>query len=250
MKFDTIILDVESYLYRACTACKILHQESEFVFVEKYNIGKGIDYLVGVIEGFKNKFSSNNIVIVLGDKDNNFRKEINHKYKSHRGAKPLMYDMIVDWMCNKYEVITLPTLEADDTCRIVYEDNNTWKGSKVIVTIDKDFYTVPCNLYRDNIKDNKVVTITEEDARINLYRQILTGDKTDGYDGIKGIGPKQAEKLITKDTTIEELKQIFLDNNLTEKDFNINYLMAKIASFNEYDFIKHSVKKEVVNGIK
>ena len=45
------------------------------------------------------------------------------------------------------------------------------------------------------------VTTSEEDAKMFLYKQMLTGDSTDGIEGVAGIGPKKAEKILSNVTT-------------------------------------------------
>ena len=146
-----------------------------------------------------------------------------------------MYEYLLPMVINKYNVISLPELEADDTCRIIFEDNKNFAGEKIIVTIDKDFYSVPCNLYRDNPKDRTIVKVSEEDARINEFIQVIMGDKTDGYCGIPNYGEVKARKFVTKDTTIEDIIKLYEDNGLKEEDAILNYNMAHILSINEYD---------------
>ena len=39
--------------------------------------------------------------------------------------------------------------------------------------------------------------ISEEEGIRNFYKQILTGDTVDNIKGLKGIGPKKAEKILS-----------------------------------------------------
>ena len=242
VKFNYAIIDIESYLHNACIACKTLQAlpNQVGVYTEVYDLKLGIDYIDKIINGFLDQLQARQEVLVIGDKDN-FRKELNPLYKSHRGAKPLMYDMMVDYIIGKYKVISLKNLEADDTIRIIYEDDANFKGEKIIVTIDKDFYSVPCTLYRDNIKDREVVTVTEEDARVNEYVQVIMGDKTDGYVGIPNYGEAKARRFVTSSTTWDDIVQLYKDNGLTEDDANINYNMAHIVGFRDYNMLAGNV---------
>jgi hypothetical protein len=81
--------------------------------------------------------------------------------------------------------------EADDMMAF---NQNTEEDSTVICTIDKDLLQVPGNHYHLVKKTFRVIQ-PEEGNRL-LYQQMLTGDATDGIPGIKGIGPKTAEKLL------------------------------------------------------
>jgi 5'-3' exonuclease len=206
------------------------------VYVEAHDLSMGIAYIDKVLLGFKEQFDARQLVLVLGDPNNNYRKGLNKLYKSHRSSKPLMYDMVLKHLVDNYTTVMLPNLEADDVARIIYEDDDTYKGNKIIVTIDKDFYSVPCTLYRDNIKDREIVTVSDVDARVNEYVQVIMGDKTDGYSGIPMYGEAKARAFVTEDTTLEDIKQLYLDNKCTEDDFVLNYNMAHILGFKDYNF--------------
>ena len=56
-KFDWVILDIESYLYQACTACKTLEQLRDHTdrtcrYQEIHDLHLGLDYLDDVINRF------------------------------------------------------------------------------------------------------------------------------------------------------------------------------------------------------
>lgn len=246
-KFDYIILDIESYLIKACFACVALKEISEGTYCEVYEVARGKAYLNDIIDGFKERIDGREIVIVVGDIENNFRKKINPTYKHNRKGKPKIYDVLLSWLVDKYNVVFLKGVEADDTARIVFEDNDNFPGEKVIVSVDKDFYSVPCNFYRDNPNGGEVVTVTEEDARQNLFVQILTGDKADGYSGCKGVGPITACSLVNNTTTVDDIRQIFIDNGMKVEDFETNLMMAHILGIDNYNLktnrIKHKNKK-------
>lgn len=234
-QFDYIILDIESYLMRACSACKELKEISPGEFSEVYKLANGKAYLKDVVEGFKEQLDAKDVIIVLGDNKKNFRKKINPNYKHNRKAKPLMYDKLFGWLIDTFTTVYLEGLEADDTARIIFEDDDNFSGRKVIVSVDKDFYSVPCNFYRDNPADRKVVAVTRSDALQNLFVQVLEGDKTDGYEGCRNIGPVTARSLVNAETTIEDIKQIYIDNDMTEEDFERNLFMAHILGKDNYD---------------
>lgn len=242
-KFKTLILDVESYLMTACTVCKFLEKDPNgHVFREAYDLKKGQAYLKATIENFQEELDALDVVIVVGDREKNFRKKINSNYKHNRKAKPLMYNFLFDWLVTEYNVVFLEWLEADDTCRIVYEDDDNFTSPKVIVSVDKDLYSVPCVFYRDNPADRKVVTVSEEDAKQNLFVQVLMGDKTDGYEGCRNIGPVTARSLVNAETTLEDIKQIYLDNDMREEDFEKNLFMAHIVGSKNYDVKTNGIK--------
>ncbi|NIW82658.1 MAG: phage exonuclease, partial [Thermoplasmata archaeon] len=59
-----------------------------------------------------------------------------------------------------------------------------------MVSNDKDLMTIPGKLYRP--MNDERLTITKVEADRFWMKQTLMGDKTDGYDGIPGVGPKTA----------------------------------------------------------
>ena len=82
-------------------------------------------------------------------------------------------------------------LEADDVLGIIATMPEN-KGKVTVVSDDKDLKTVgPSRLYRP--MTDELLEISEADADRYFLTQVLTGDVTDGYKGIPGIGPKKAE---------------------------------------------------------
>ena len=232
-----IIWDIESYIYKACSACKVFQQckTDPFIYGEYYDLRKGLDYLFETEDRLRNTLLINDILIVIGDKEN-WRKKINPEYKSNRKPKPPMYEVILNWLLENRTVVSLPNLEADDTARIIYEDNTNYPERKVIVSIDKDFYSVPCEFFRD-LHDNKdIEVISEQQARKHLIRQIIMGDKTDGYNGIPGCGEKFCDEFITDKTTLPDVLALYLEKGLTPNDYTTNKAMASIISLKEYNF--------------
>ena len=106
-KFNYVIIDIESYLYNACVACKTLQelQNQVGVYAEVFDLKLGIDYIDRIVNGFLEQLEAREAILVIGS-DTNFRKDINPSYKAHRTSKPLMYDMMVDYIVKKYKVIS------------------------------------------------------------------------------------------------------------------------------------------------
>ena len=233
-----LIIDFDCYIYRAITACKELIQIDKYKYVDGYNIKRGIKYLDDCINQLRNDLYATSYTLVVGDKDN-FRKQLFPNYKSNRPEKPEIWYKLMQEVESCYELEHLKNLEGDDTCRIMYEDNNFFPDTeKIIVSVDKDFYSVPCKFYRDipNRNNKKVETISVNDARKHLMKQIIMGDNIDGYEGIPKYGEVKADKFITDDTTADDVKKLYIDNGLTEDDYNRNRICATIIGIRDYDF--------------
>ena len=240
-----IILDVESYLYKASYACKELYEVKDFIYQERYNLKTGIDFIDNTVKRLKNKLKAQEVVMVIGDGEKNFRKELYPNYKGNRTQpKPLMYEMLLDYIVNKYNVVTLSTLEADDVARIVYEDNKEFNFTeKVIVSIDKDFYTIPeVNFLRDTSEDAIVEYITKDVAEYNLMLQTIMGDQTDGYKGIPLWGRNKTKEWLDKQPRLwADVLELYKANGLTGEDYIANKYCAKLVGLKNYDLEKGQV---------
>lgn len=134
--------------------------------------------------------------LFLTGKDN-FRDKVAtiQEYKGNRDRteRPKYYSEIREYMINHHRATVVDGMEAEDRVGIIQyssKDRNT-----VIVGVDKDLLCIPGYHYNP-VKDTlDYVTLPQADE--NFWKQVLTGDRTDNILGIKGMGPKTAEKLIT-----------------------------------------------------
>lgn len=239
-----LIIDIETYLYKSLTSCKVLRQDKVYknIYFEAYDIDKAILYLTNNLKRLMDTLQAEVSELVIGD-ENNFRKIINPDYKKHRPAKPPIYETILNLVKEKFNPISLQNLEADDICRILYEDNTFYPNyEKIIVSVDKDFFTVPCKFFRD-LSNNKLIDIVDLDtAQYNLFKQIIMGDITDNYKGIPNYGEVKANKFLKFSKNEEDIIKLFEDNGLTKEDYLMNKYMAQLISINQYDFKTGEVK--------
>lgn len=232
-----LLIDVETYLFKSITYAQCLIQDrvNRKIFTQGYDISKAEKYIQEVIDTLCKELGTDEFELIVGDKEN-FRKKLYPEYKSQRQAKPEIYKYIFEAIKNKYGFTSLPNLEGDDTCRIIYEDENYKQDrQKIIVSVDKDFFSVPCAYYRDLPGYREVVVTSVKEAKHNLIKQIIMGDKADNYPGIKGIGETKAEKLITPEMTGGDVLQLFRDNGMTGQDYTMNKVCASIVNFNQYN---------------
>ena len=224
------IIDVDTYLYKAALTCNELIEIQEGIYYEAYNINKARTYLKETFETLTSKCGCDEYVLVTGGIGNNFRYIINPTYKSNRKkqAKPLMLDLVRDMVFKEFPVVYTPYLEADDTCRILLEDNK----DNVIVSIDKDLRTFTGKIY-DSYHD-EIRYISPVQAEANFKRQLLMGDKVDGYDGLPRVGKATADKLLLKGISIDDIAQMYIDAGLGIEAFEKVYNCAKILGKEDY----------------
>ena len=132
----------------------------------------------------------------------NYRKIIDPEYKANRKDKPkpkYLADVrdYLESSVSRCPTMSYDSLEADDiVC-----------GGDIIASVDKDLLQIPGLHY--NLTTQQTIRVSDIDAEHNLLIQVLTGDATDNIQGLKGIGPKKAEKLLELNT--------FDDQTLNEK---------------------------------
>jgi DNA polymerase-1 len=219
------IVDIESFIYRGAAATTDLLELEEGLFTQVYILQNGLDYIQGVLEDIVNATGANEYTFVFGGK-NNYRKVLNPNYKANRKDNkphPMLYKLR-DKVQEIYPCCFIEWLEADDTCRILFEEN---KFENVLVSIDKDLRTFPCRVYNPDQRDLGVQRVTKQQADYNFFKQLLTGDKCDGYDGLKGVGPQTADKLLVDVKTLEDVKNIY-EGKGSGVDFISVYNMAHI----------------------
>jgi DNA polymerase-1 len=132
----------------------------------------------------------------------NFRKLVYPNYKANRKAvrKPLVWKPLREYLHANYETFERDGLEGDDCLGILATSKFSFTKEygddveKIIVSIDKDFKTIPCQYY--HMQKREMTTVTPMQADYWFMFQTLTGDTTDGYPGCPGIGPKNAERIL------------------------------------------------------
>ena len=135
------------------------------------------------------------IVCYSDDRENNFRRDHYPLYKAHRTSEPpamlpLAQQVIKDMSAT---VVTVPRLEADDIMGIAQTNGKT--PDTVIVSVDKDMRQIPGWHLNPN-KEDFPVYVCRDEADYHFHMQWLTGDQTDGFGGIKGVGPVKARKIL------------------------------------------------------
>lgn len=138
-------------------------------------------------------------------------------YKGNRTSeKPRHLGILRQYMIDAWAFSVQDNQEADDAVSIrAYE---LGEEDYVICSIDKDLNNVRGWHY--DFGKNVRYFVTEEQAIKNFYTQLLTGDRTDNIPGLKGIGPKKAEKILQDCTTEQELFKAVLE----AYDNNVEYL--------------------------
>jgi DNA polymerase-1 len=187
------ILDIEMILHRAICAAE---QEIEWAPNEwTYNVrlGQAKSAVLEEINAVRSVLPDHQLAIALGD-SYSFRYFIWPEYKAARKKlrKPAGFSALLDWLTSAadthgFAVLKMPQVEADDVIGLYAGPGD------VIVSGDKDLMTVP-GLHLD--EDHQVYEISKKEADRKFFRQVLTGDTSDGYPGCPKVGEVNANKLL------------------------------------------------------
>lgn len=171
----------------------------------KYNIWHS---LTGIMRDLKD---SKYRIFLSGS--NNFREEVATLFpykgrRKERGNKPKYYQEIRDYLVSDWGAEVINGMEADDALGIeqmkcthdMHDEDKTRIMTSTIVAADKDLNMIPGWHYNPLTK--KSYSINDHEAYKWYSIQRLTGDwECDDVPGLKGIGTKTADKLLSECST-------------------------------------------------
>ena len=191
------------------------------------------------IADWKMLLRADEVIVALSCKtEEGFRRGICPTYKSNRKGvrKPVAHQALREHMIEAYSAVLWDGLEADDILGILATEPHV--GERIIVSIDKDFKGVPSNAYNFRKDFEGVVTTVDEDAIKFHALQTLMGDAVDGYQGIPGVGPKSAEKILDGVAPADYWRVIvaaYVKAGLSEEVALTNARLARILRHGDYD---------------
>ena len=177
------IIDGDILCYRVGFAC---NEEPEKVAIR--TMADMLEELIFI------ELSSNIHVGYLTGKDN-YRHDIakTQPYKGNRkdAPRPVHLHSLREYLITAWDFRVADGQEADDAIGI---HATLTRDNSIIVSIDKDLDMIPGHHYNPVKKDHYYVN--DKEAIKDFYRQLLTGDKVDNVQGLRGIGPKKADKIL------------------------------------------------------
>ena len=183
--------------------------------------------LEGIYENTLERYDVSDMLFFFSDKDN-FRKHYLPDYKSNRKntRKPTCYNALVEWVYNNYACVKpIKYLEADDLIGIYA----TSYENPIIISMDKDFKTIPAKFFDFGRGEFKV--ISKDEANYWHMYQTLIGDATDGYKGCPSYGPVKAKKTLSNipaDKLWDTVVNAYEKEGLTKDDAILQATMARI----------------------
>lgn len=245
-----LLIDGDEMVFRACAA---VEQEVRFnvilgeidwkeppIHILGSNPVQAREVLDEMLERFFERFESRDHLLCFSAPPN-FRYSVWPDYKNNRAhsRKPLCFVELCEQVKRDFKCKSFPGLEADDVIGIIATSPS--KRRKIIISQDKDFLTIPSQVWRQG----ELVNVTEAQADYYHMFQTLVGDTSDGYKGCPGVGKVKAEKLLAspdqypgetyRDAMWREVVQQFEKAKLTEQDALTQARLARILRFSDWD---------------
>lgn len=206
-----LVMDVESTLYGVCMEKQREQREPNGEYTWWLNVQDAADEVLKRVQDAVSETGCSDALLCLGAQPY-YRRMVSGDYKSHREGtkKPLGYSAVVDEVCKTAQSMALPTLEADDVAGIVataprdswvgerLEDmglGDAFDGGTVLCSVDKDLMQVPGRLYNPHVPEQGVIDIDSVEAEAYFYAQVMAGDASDGYKGVRGVGTTTALRM-------------------------------------------------------
>lgn len=203
---------------------------------------------IGALFGFCNMiikilktFSPEHLLIIYDSGQKNFRHALNENYKINRDAAPaelvsqfqLIRDFVTHMGIPNWEAIGF---EADDLIATIAKITAQTDWETIIISSDKDLTQLIHSglIMFDPVKD-KEIDAQAVFEKFGVYPEkildflTLMGDKSDNIEGVRGVGPKNAAKLLAEfgslDKILENISSISskkIAQNLTESQSYIH----------------------------
>lgn len=202
-------------------------------------IRKEINYLAKTLE------ASEVFIALSGTRRKSFRIKLFPGYKKNRlkTLRPAGYYYIRSFMLKELGAMSIEELEADDVVGVMATSPSEYRD--IVISPDKDFNTIPCELV-DPFKLGKGLrTITREDAEKYFWSQVIIGDATDGYKGCPGYGPVKVKKLLSdvpSSDYAKVIRDVFIKTLGSDEQFIQCAQMAFILRHGYYDFNSKEIR--------
>jgi DNA polymerase-1 len=228
-----LLVDADLYLFRAVAATEDETDWGDDIWSLTTDLKLAKELFFDQLDTFKEQMGDDDVILCLSD-SSNFRRTVDPTYKGNRKKtrKPVGYKALVEWASITFKTFKKQGLEADD-CLGILATKPENKGKCVVISDDKDLKTIPCKLYRPI--SNERLTVSPEEADRFFYMQCLTGDTADGYAGLKGVGPKTAEKILGSRPAWSLVEQAYLKAGMTREDALTQARLARILRWEDWD---------------
>ena len=202
---QTLLIDGDIVVHRCCWATQ---NSCDFKGGDEPMVIANLQEMLTTIDDFiKNLLHATNtdkyILALSCPFDDYHRHKVATDYKANRLSKPgpILKAQAVAHVRSEHPSVTWKNLEADDTLGILMTDKSVIPEG-IIATTDKDLQQIPGLHW--NWGRQFFVNVTPQMGERFFYLQTLTGDRVDNIQGIPGIGPAKAEKILALTDNTQE----------------------------------------------
>lgn len=186
--------DGSAFKYKADAVHHCTEHALDVTGITKTETTGPLEYALGnvkkTISTILEKTHADDYIVMLSG-SGSFRKELAESYKANRDSspKPPFYEDMRDYLYDNHPcIVSSNGLEADDLLGFHSGDNT------VICSLDKDLMQIQGWHY--DWRKNESVYVSSDEGDLFFWKQMLMGDPADNILGIRGIGPKTADKLL------------------------------------------------------
>jgi DNA polymerase-1 len=182
-----IIVDAETFLFRCIAGAEYETEWAPDKWTYEVDLSQAKDAFDQEMARIEDIIPQTPLILAFGD-ISNFRYAVYPQYKANRRKqrRPAGFSALKDWARSAWVSHSFPGIEGDDVVGIMAG------GRDIIVSRDKDLKTLPGM----HLNGDELETISQEQADMAFFTQVLTGDTTDGYPGCPKIGPKRAAQIL------------------------------------------------------
>lgn len=191
-----ILVDADMLLFRACTSTEVEVMLDDDVWTRHSEMPEARRKYWGQINDWIDQFNScpEHVFHCFTDRSA-YRRELCPSYKQNRkGPKPIGFKALKGEVMMDEGAFMYNRIEADDLISIFATMLNE-HDNVIIASGDKDLRQVAGT---HAWIDQEPYDVSKDEAQRFTYQQFLSGDSTDGIPGCKGIGPVNAERIVSK----------------------------------------------------
>jgi len=210
---ELFLIDGSSFLYRAFYAMKPLHTRDGVAVHAVYGFARMLKKLIDT-------FSPEYMCIAWDSRGATVRHELLPSYKAQRQAIPQDLSHQKELIQELIDLVGIAQIaqvgiEADDLLYALAKKFSSTVKRVVIVTTDKDLAqlvdetVVLYDAFKEKVVDRAAVVeqFKLQPERLPVYFALI-GDASDNIPGVAGIGPKTAQPLAERFSTIAELYRV------------------------------------------
>lgn len=199
------LIDADSLLYESASVNQvdfIFSEEDKVVEVDEEGAKEHLDNSISKI--VKATGCTEYEMFITGP--TNFRYDVLPTYKHNRKdvERPVLLSILKEYILENHPCKMTSKVEADDACTITMSKN---PSKYILAHIDKDLNQVEGTHY--NWRDDLIYEVSKEEGLRMFFKQVLTGDYTDGYSGCPMIGPEKADFILDNYMGVFPVEHIF-----------------------------------------